>query len=373
MIHEIRESVGRFASTLQHVHLTQTGLLSLFVTLGLAKVAVYAISAGLISLSGFQPRFDMYFNWDAGFFIGIAEKGYYSPASFAMSPLFPLLIRGSARILLGDYKVSGLFVANLFSFLEIFPAYMLFKYYTDRPVERVALWLFFPLYFVWGLVPYSEHVFSFFVLVTWWCLKANQKFLAVGCAALASLARQPGVLLFVPLFLYFILNEKKVLSKVRYGLVSLLVPSSALLWQYGTYWLSGDPLAAVHAQDYFGSFFATDLITKLDFKSLIQAYSTYTYPNHVAMPFLVVFICLACFLFVPHLYRMDKYLSIYTVLSIGLFMFFLPLISTLRYLSALFPLFLVLKVKVNLRLYVLICILSSSLMLYAFMQTIFIG
>jgi len=129
----------------------------------------------------------------------------------------------------------------------------------------------------------------------------------------------------------------------------------------------------VNAQQYFGASFAFDFIGKLDFKSLIEYYSTYTYPNHVAMPFLIVSIGLACFLLVPRIYKLDKYLAIYTFLNIALFLIFFPLTSTLRYLSALFPLFLVVNVKVDLKQYVPICIVSSALMLYAFMQVVFIG
>lgn len=348
-------------------------LSELFLLLVVSKVSVYVLSLGFLYLSGVQPRFDMYFNWDAGFYMGIAEKGYYSPASYAMAPLFPSVIRGFGDLFLGNYQIAGLFTANLFSFLELFPAYMLFKYYSDRPGYHSALWLFFPLYFVWGLVPYTEHVFSFFVLCSWWGLKANKKVFAIVLAALASLVRQPGVILFIPLFLYFAFTERSVYAKIRYTLASLLVPISVVLWSLGAGWLSGDPLAVVNAQQYFGSSFAIDLIIKFDFKSLIEYYSTYTYPNHVAMPFLVSFIGLACFLLIPKIYRLDKYLAVYTFLNITLFMVFLPLTSTLRYLSILFPLFLVLDTKINLKLYVPVCILSSSLLLYSFMQIVFIG
>ena len=348
-------------------------LSELFLLLAVSKVSVYALSLGLLYLSGVQPRFDMYFNWDAGFYMGIAEKGYYSPASYAMAPFFPSTIRGFGELFLGNYQFAGLFTANLFSFLELLPACMLFKYYSDRPGDQAALWLFFPLYFVWGMVPYTEHVFSFFVLCSWWSLKANKKIFAIVLAALASLVRQPGVILFIPLFLYFAFTERSIYAKIRYTLASLLVPISVVLWSLIAGWISGDPLAVVNAQQYFGASFAIDFIGKFDLKSLIQNYSTYTFPNHVAMPFLVSFIGLACFLFVPKIYKVDKYLAVYTFLNIALFLVFLPLTSTLRYLSALFPLFLVLNAKVNLKLYVPVCILSSSLMLYAFMQVVFIG
>ena len=337
------------------------------------KVSVYAISSGFLYLSGVQPSFNMYFNWDAGFFLGIAERGYYSAASYAMAPLFPLFIRGGGLLLLGNYQISGLIISNLFSFLEIIPAFMLFKLYSDRPSDHVKMWLFFPFYFVWGLVPYTEHVFSFFVLCSWWSLKKNKKFLAIGLAALASLIRQPGVLLFIPLILYFIFTERSVKTKIYYTLVSIVIPVTTLSWNLIAGHLSGDPLAVINAQQYFGASFATDLIMKLDIKALIEGYSTYTFSNHVAMPFFVTFIALACFLLVPKIYKLDKYLAVYTFLNIGLFLIFLPQTSTLRYLAGLFPLFLVVNTKVNLKLYVLICILSSSLMLYSFMQIVFIG
>jgi hypothetical protein len=348
-------------------------MLELFALLVVSKLSVYGISLGLLYLSGIQPCLDMYSNWDAGFFIGIAEKGYYSPASFAMFPLFPLFIRGFAFLFVQNYQVAGIFTANLFSFLEIIPAIMLFSYYNDDPSEKAAMWLLFPLYFVWGLVPYTEHVYSFFALTSWWCIKANHKALVIPLAVCASLIRQPGVLLFIPVALYFAISERGILAKIRYVLASTLIPISVLLWNFLAGSISGDPSAVVNAQQYFGSGFVTDIITGSDLKALIENYSTYTFPNHVAMPFLVVFITLACFLLVPKIYKIDKYLALYTVLNIGLFLCFLPLTSTLRYLSALFPLFLAFNIRFNMKLYLPICILSSSLMLYAFMATVFIG
>jgi len=314
----------------------------------------------------------MYSNWDAGFYVGIAERGYYSLATFAFSPFFPLFIRGLSTII-GNFVLAGLLVSNLFSLLQIIPAYKLFSYYSERPKEYVTLWLLFPLYFVWGIIPYTEHIFSFFVLCTWWALKEKRRLLAIVLGTLAGLTRQPGVLLFVPLLLYFGIEERDILSKIRYLMASLLIPLGTLSWYLYAGWLAGDPLVVPHALQYFGNYFATDPIGKLDIKFLIESYSLYTYPNHVAMPFLMTFIVLACLLFIPRIYRMDRYLSIYTLLSIGLFLITLPLTSTLRYISTLFPLFLIVGFRVNLKLYVPICILSSSLMLYAYMQTIFIG
>ena len=349
------------------------GLSDLFILLVVSKICVYTFSVGLLYLSGVQPSFDMFFNWDAGFFIGIAENGYYSPASYAMAPLFPSIIRGFGEIFSRNYQIAGLFTANLFSFLELLPAYMLFKYYSNNSGYKVALWLFFPLYFVWGMVPYTEHVFSFFVLCSWWCLKADKKVFAIVFAALVSLIRQPGVILFIPLFLYFVFEERSIYGKIRYALASLLVPITVVLWNFVAGWISGDPLAVVNAQQYFGASFAFEYIGKLDFKSLIEYYSTYTFPNHVAMPFLVVTVGLACFLLVPRIYKMDKYLAVYTFLNIAFYLVFFPFTSTLRYLFALFPLFLAINVKVDLKLYVLFCIVSSALMLYSFMQIAFIG
>ncbi len=348
-------------------------LFDLFILFVVSKICVYALSLGLLYLSGVEPRFDMLFNWDAGFYMGIAESGYYSPASYAMAPLFPLTIRGFGELFSQNYQIAGVFTANLFSFLELVPAYMLFKYYSNKPGYQAALWLFFPLYFVWGLVPYTEHVFSFFVLCSWWCLKTDKKGFAIVLAALACLVRQTGVILFIPLFLYFVFKEQSVYGKIRYALASLLVPISTASWNVVAGWISGDPLAVVNAQQYFGASFAFEYIAKLDFKTLLDYYSTYTYSNHVAMPFLIVFIVLACFLLVPKIYKLDKYLAVYTFLNLALFLVFFPTTSTLRYLSALFPLFLVVNVKVNLKLYVPVCIVSSALMLYSFMQVAFIG
>ncbi len=345
---------------------------SIFCLLVASKVSVYLLTSGFFHMAGLQPNLEMYSNWDAGFYVGIAERGYYSLATFAWPPLFPLLIRG-LNVITSDFVLAGLLASNIFSLLQIIPAYKLFKHYTNRPKEQVILWAIFPLYFIWGIIPYTEHVFSFFVLCTWWALKEDRKFLAIVMGILAGLTKQAGILLFIPLLLYFGNEERGVFSKIRYSIASLLIPLGTLGWHLYAGWLAGDPLAVVHAQKHFGTYFVTDLIGKLDIKFLIESYSLYTYPNHVVIPFLATFILLACLLFIPRIHRMDRYLSIYSILSIGLFIITLPLTSTLRFISTLFPLFLVVGFRVNLKLYVPICILSSSLMLFAYMQSVFIG
>ncbi len=171
-------------------------------------------------------------NWDGGYFLTIAQHGYTQTIHYAFFPLFPLLL-----------KIGGIGVSWL-SFLGIVLVLgkLLKEDYSDNQVNRIFFFfLLFPTAF-FLLMIYSESLFLFLTLITFY-LARKQKFgWATIAAILASLTRPFGVATIIGLLIEWKLSKNKswwpLLSPI--GLVGYCF----YLWQ-----TTGNPLVFLDAQN----------------------------------------------------------------------------------------------------------------------------
>jgi hypothetical protein len=199
--------------------------------------------------AGWHNAIDGTERWDAGWFERIARDGY-SPddASAAFFPGYPLAIRGLTTVTpLGDSD-AALVVSNLafLGALIVLFALTTFEFSRDTARRTVLLIGFFPASFFF-LSPYSESLFLFASLLTFWWSRRGRWGLAALAGFAAALTRSVGVLL-VPALLFeaWSLDRRERPRAVVASLVPLLAPAA-----YAGYWLarSGDALRPFHAQD----------------------------------------------------------------------------------------------------------------------------
>jgi hypothetical protein len=139
--------------------------------------------------------------FDANWYLAIAEHGYGSiPGSDHFPPLFPLLIRVLAPIF-GDYFLSGLFIANLATFLCLKFLYDTFSQWGEIKVGKRAL-LFFVIYptFFFLFSAYSESVFLLTALLAMLAMRKRSWAWAGFWIFCATLTRLQGAALLVPMF-----------------------------------------------------------------------------------------------------------------------------------------------------------------------------
>jgi Mannosyltransferase (PIG-V) len=186
-------------------------------------------------------------HWDGGWYVAIAERGYFSRASTSFFPLYPLLVR------LFDYLPGGpaywgvvvstvCLLAALYFFYEI--AEELFDAKTAR--ASTLVFAFFPSAFFMNAV-FSESVFLATTTGAIWALRVKRHFpLACAFACFATAARNVGVFLLVPL-VYALVRGRGV--RIWESLLGLIVSVGGLAAYMVYLWhVRGDPLSFAVAQ-----------------------------------------------------------------------------------------------------------------------------
>ena len=142
---------------------------------------------------------------DAGWFVHIARDGYGgAPGRPAFFPLYPLLVRITSILTLGNFWVAGLAVS-----LACYAGAMvlLFRLAAAEASSRAAartvvLISVFPTAFVFSAV-YSESLFLLLTVATFFFARRRRWVVACIAGFLATLTRSSGVVLIVPLLLMF--------------------------------------------------------------------------------------------------------------------------------------------------------------------------
>jgi hypothetical protein len=191
---------------------------------------------------------DVWARWDSVWFLRIAEDGYGATeeAAAAFYPLYPLLVGGLGRVLLGHYVLAGVIISlaaclGAFVLLDRLAAPRL----GDEGARRAVLYLaIFPFALFLGAV-YSESLFLLAVLGSF-ALAERGSFLGAGVAAgLAWLTRPLGVALLPALAVLAWRSQKRGRALVQL----LAAPALFALYPLYLWWRVDDPLAFVRAED----------------------------------------------------------------------------------------------------------------------------
>jgi len=179
------------------------------------------------------PFLDVWAKWDSGYFMDIATKGYsYSPDNpkFQNVVFFPLysIILKIINSVVKSILVTGILVSNFFLFLSLIILFKLVK--LEIKNENIAknsliYLLIFPTSFFF-LAVYSESLFLFNILATFYFLKKDNLKLVSIFGVLTSLTKSIGFMIIVPL-IYFAIKNKFELRKIFYILV---IPVGTLIF-----------------------------------------------------------------------------------------------------------------------------------------------
>ena len=294
-----------------------------------------------------------FLGWDSAWYLNILSRGYaFSPQTYAFSPGVPFF--GAAfNTILQNPMVSLVVTTLIFGVLWI-PLYQLFAefYMGKRAALASALLLAFsPYLFVFTTVAYSEGVFLFFTLSTWYLFKKGKVAYSSVLAAVTALTRIVGVLVILPM-LFGSLKQKSV-HRLRNVILSLLPIAALVLWFMYCGFTANDLLAPVHTTEWTGLYSLRTLLLEGIPQKGIQAilaapYQYYPIPTHWHLPAGVV-----CALVIPlflfrKAWKMDKSLAIYSLASYFGILLFGALVSTPRFISVLFPLWIPLTAGLSL-------------------------
>ena len=188
-------------------------VIGIFISLATAN-GVYATSlAGWLQQVFIAPWHQV----DVVWYVRIAQDGYsIADGRAAFHPLLPLLMGGLGRILGGQYVLAGLIINDLacFGLLAVFYRFVALDYGESVGVHSMRWLLANPMGWVL-LIPYTEALTLFFIVQAFWYAR-HDRWLAAGlCGCLATLAKQPAIVLVVALFVEFLYRHHKDLWRWR--------------------------------------------------------------------------------------------------------------------------------------------------------------
>lgn len=292
-----------------------------------------------------NPLLEVWQRWDTLHYQAIAADGYeaFDTALF-VPPLYPLLIRYTAPLLGGSTLAAGILIANLFFILSLVALGRLAQdiFQDDKLAQRAMVYLsIFPsAYFL--LAAYTESIFLYGAIMS--LLAARQeKWKHAGLyAALACLARLPGVFLLIPLAYATWMHKKN--HNSWDGLWSLVIggTGAAVFPLYIWLWLKLPPWTPITIQStrFNGSFTFPGYNLYLAAKLALEG----IFPTTNTMELIFAIICIAAI--IPVWKRLPRLLSVYylsfTFLYITRTGYPYPLLGMTRYVLILFPLFLIL-------------------------------
>jgi hypothetical protein len=139
--------------------------------------------------------------WDATWYVQIAQAGYFSEQSTAFFPLYPLLVHVVGVILGGHYLAAALLVSNIgtlgaFIGLALLAAH---EFGSARAASyAVTVLAAYPLAF-FLVAPYTEGPFIALVAFALFFTRTGRFRAAATCALFATLMRLTGMILVAPL------------------------------------------------------------------------------------------------------------------------------------------------------------------------------
>ncbi|MDO8497318.1 MAG: mannosyltransferase family protein [bacterium] len=188
-------------------------------------------------------------NFDGVHYLIIAAEGYTQNLRFF--PLYPMLIKlfsfGDLSLFSGQTFFAGLIIAHL-CFIAAF--YLLYKlisldYSKKIAIQSLLFLLFFPTSFFFVSI-YSESLFLFLILISFYAMRKKRWFLAGACGALASLTRFSGIVMMPVILVEYFIQKKKIDTTALIS--SLMASGGTIAFMAYNYILTKDPLYFLHAQ-----------------------------------------------------------------------------------------------------------------------------
>jgi mannosyltransferase PIG-V len=304
---------------------------------------------------------------DTDWYVGIAQAGYnYSPVIGSRAnffPLFPALMAIGGRVieLLGvpspwSYVVAGTAISWAAFAVACVALYRLALLRFDRRVAAGAVTLLavFPFSFYYG-VAYTEALYLMLAVLAFLAIERGNWWGAAGAAAMAGALRPPGLILGGCVALAYGLGWLRERRWLRRDMLSLAaIPMGTLAYTAYCWAAFGEPLAyakTARAGWHQGLqpnalLMAQNFLTSPRVLALVRYPHNWTVPKDLFITSSVAYLALlaVCLLTIPFIWRLlGPVYTVFVALSVVAPLVMFPSIQSLgRYLSVLFPVFIVL-------------------------------
>lgn len=203
----------------------------------------------ILSKTNFSVYDDVFELFDNVHYLNIAKYGYIKEYQYAFFPLTPLLIRFLGR---AGFIILNQILVYAAGYLLYLIAKDVFK--KENPFNIPLLYFISPIA-VFTCMFYSEALFMFLTVLSFYLYKTKKSYLGFGIAlGLSVAARSAGSMLFFALFIFMFIDFVKKKEKFK-NILLVYVPATIISCLYPTYLYiqTGNPLYFVNVQfDYWG-------------------------------------------------------------------------------------------------------------------------
>ncbi len=278
--------------------------------------------------------------WDSFWYLDIAQNGYSFQGPEKLSnivffPLYPFLVWITSFLMLGNFILAGWILSNIFLLLTLLYLFKLVKEFHPEidPYLPAIFLLIFPTAFFLNAV-YTESLFLFLSLATFYYNLKGKIILSGFFGLLASLTRITGILLFIPLLWEHLKNHGFNIARSLNSKIPpiFLIPTGTLAFFLYHYFRFNDFFLFFKVEAWWGRMFK---LNKDHFLLLTNPASVNFYLD---VSFVIFAIILLYFIFKKLRISYGLYVvaTLAIALSTGTFM------SIGRYILVLFPIYILL-------------------------------
>lgn len=280
-------------------------------------------------------------HWDGAHFITIAQHGYINNSEYAFFPLYPLLIKVGTYIT-NNYQFSAVALSTIFTLLALNLFYRLLVLEFDKKIAEkgVLNLLIFPTSF-YLVTAYSESLFLFLAILTFYYLKKNNLMAATITTILATATRITGIALVLALILHIVSTG----GLNRRNWFVWLSPMGLIIYGWYLYLNTQDPLYFITAEKYWFRFINFPWVS---FWDTIHSLSTVGFIKtnfNILLDF--IFAIFGVGLILRSFRFLHPSLAFYGLISIIIPIVTSTLMSFPRFLLPIFPIFMVLALVKN--------------------------
>jgi hypothetical protein len=281
---------------------------------------------------------------DGGWYVGTAVNGYEQRPfdateqhNWAFFPLYPLLLHLAAQIT-GGYLLTGILLSNLLflpALVLLHKTALAFGLDEDGADRTIFYLAAFPTSYFFS-VPQTESLFLLLTVGSFHCAMRERWWMAGTLGALASATRFSGIFLFPALLLLY---WKRHGTRPRASVLSLLlIPVGLLAFMFYLHLITGNAFAFKDVLVTWGR--TTGFFLRPLFDYIIHFRVVNEGWNFKLLNFLAALLALGCAVVLAR--RRQWALAVYTLISILAPLSSLLLQSHARYVSTIFPIFMVL-------------------------------
>lgn len=202
--------------------------LGLFVVTYLGTIVIPPTSNGGLGAPTLTKAFDYWLSWaqwDGGYFMSIAQRGYLNFSDFAFFPLYPIAIKFLTEVTPLEILTAGLLIANL-SFAATLAILYLFlqkKYSKEIAFNSTITLLCFPTAF-FAVSFYSEGLFLLLTVLIFYFFYQKKLLVAAILVSIAAITRLVGVALIISTLYQYIssisFKFKNISTKILIPIIS---------------------------------------------------------------------------------------------------------------------------------------------------------